>query len=75
MERGKESIRYPEALKFYKEIADRVPMAEFKIGYFYEKGYGVPKDKKMAKEWYKKSGEKGYPDANEAIQNLDKQSD
>ena len=33
--------------------------AQYNLGYCYEKGYGVTKDKEQAMQWYKKAADQG----------------
>ena len=47
-------------MKWYRVAADRAyKKAIAKVGYFYEKGMGVPKDYTKAKEWYIKGARLG----------------
>lgn len=53
------------ALKWYKNYVDKTMDARcmYKIGIFYEKGFGVIKDKNAAYETFLKSADIGYPNA------------
>ena len=49
------------AYKYFLESAnDGYVMAQYHVGKCLEKGLGVKKDKKQAKEWYKKAAEQGH---------------
>ncbi len=37
--------------------------AQFNLGEMYANGYGVPKDLRIAADWYRKSAEQGYGEA------------
>ncbi len=45
---------YAAAMKLYLTLPDD-SSAQYKIGYFYEHGYGVPVDRQRAMEWYHKA--------------------
>ena len=52
------------AFKWYKRLADfAVPMAQFKIGDFYENGIVVPADEEVAIKWYREAAKVEFPDA------------
>ncbi len=44
--------------------------AQCNLGYMYESGDGVIKDKEEAIKWYKKSAEQGNKDAKKALNRL-----
>lgn len=47
---------YTKALTYLLKAAESNDnSAEFLLGYMYEKGHGVEKDKVKAKEWYERS--------------------
>lgn len=55
---------YFEAVKRFKEAADEgYVRAENFLGICYAKGFGVPRNLRMAEEWFRRSDEKGDPDA------------
>ena len=41
----------------------------YNLGLMYEKGKGVPKNRKVAKEWYKKACDNGLQQGCDAIEN------
>jgi TPR repeat protein len=47
--------------------------AEFKVGDYYEHGYGVAKNRDQAIAWYQRSSQHGNPLAGEAIKALEQQ--
>jgi len=51
---------YQKALPLFEEAAKQgYAPAEFKVGYMYEEGLGVPQDYNKALYWYKKAAEQG----------------
>lgn len=48
----------------------RLPTAEFAMGYFYEIGWYKPKDFSIAQEWYQKAARNGNKEANDGLQRL-----
>lgn len=44
--------------------------AAFNLGYAYERGSGVAREKKTAMEWYKKAGDQGHKEAQKAFVRL-----
>jgi TPR repeat protein len=52
------------------KVADNFDVAEYKIGYFYEQGYGVPKDRTQALSWYHKAAKRGSTPAIAAMKEL-----
>jgi hypothetical protein len=53
-----------EAVKWYKlAAAQGYAEAEYKMGWVYEDGIGVPRDKDEAARWYKLAAEHGYLEA------------
>ncbi len=49
------------------------PEAEYKVGYLFEKGMGIPASKSDAIAWYQKASAHGYPDATDAMKALEQQ--
>ena len=45
-------------------------IAQYNLGIFYEKGYGVSKDLTKAIEWYTKAANQGNKEAQDAIKRL-----
>ncbi|KAI7906989.1 uncharacterized protein BX663DRAFT_494427 [Cokeromyces recurvatus] len=57
-----------EALNYLHKSAKNNNMyAQFLIGVHYERGFDIPQDLKKAKEYYKKSAQQGFPDAQAAL--------
>jgi len=55
---------YLNAIRWYKFATDRgYPDAQRKMGYLYEKGYGVRRADNIAVEWYHKAASEGYAPA------------
>ena len=46
--------------------------AQYNIGYMYEYGNGVSKNKKKAIAWYKKAAKQGHKSAKEKVKKLTK---
>ena len=44
--------------------------AQFNLAQCYDYGYGVPKDKAEAANWYRKAAEQGHGEAAEALKRL-----
>lgn len=62
MERNKKDLA--EAAVWYDESAEHgYARAQFKIGLFYDKGYGVAQNKEEAAKWYRKAADQGDADA------------
>lgn len=63
--------RYALALSWYIKAAKlKNTAALFKIGYFYEYGYGLPRDTTKAIKWYRLAATKGYSRAKRALVRL-----
>ena len=59
------------AAEWYRKAADQGnASAQYKIGVFYENGYGVTQDKEQAMQWYKKAAEQGNESAKSAIDRM-----
>ena len=62
--------------KDYKKVYDLAmsisddPIAQYYLGYLYEKGYGVNKDYAEALKWYRKAAEYGIEDAKDKVKEL-----
>lgn len=55
---------YDRALRLYRVAADRGnARAQFNVGYFYRKGFGVTADAAQAAIWYRKAADQGYATA------------
>ena len=55
---------YAKAAKWYTLAAEQENIhAYYKLGIFYENGYGVPQDYTKAAEWYRKAAEQGHVSA------------
>jgi len=51
---------YATALKEYRPLAEQGHLgSQLKMGLYYERGYGVPKDDKEAVRWYRMAAEQG----------------
>jgi hypothetical protein len=51
---------YGKSLQLYKQAAaEGNAQAEYNVGLFYERGYGVPKDYAQALQWYRKAAAQG----------------
>ena len=46
--------------------------AQYNLGVYYERGYGVPKNLDKAKEWYQLAANQGLEQAIEKVQELEK---
>ena len=56
---------YGKAMETYRQaVAAGHPLAEFRIGYLYERGLGVTRDLDLARVWYIKAAKDGIPNAN-----------
>lgn len=61
----------PTIVEWYRRSADAgYAAAQFSMGYFYEWGYVVELDTKVAEEWYRLAAAQGYEDAVEALREL-----
>lgn len=49
-----------EAIKWYRAVEQGFPPAQHKLGFCYDEGIGVEKDKQEVVEWWKKAAEQGY---------------
>ena len=59
------------AAEWYRKAADQgFASAQYKLGVFYENGYGVTQDKEQAMQWYKKAAEQGNESAKSAIDRM-----
>ena len=59
------------AAEWYRKAADQGDAdAQYKLGLFYENGYGVTQDKEQAMQWYKKAAEQGNESAKSAIDRM-----
>ncbi len=59
------------AIKWIESAAaGGLPAAMWKLGQFHEDGWGRPKNLKEAKAWYKKSADKGFKHAIDALKRL-----
>lgn len=59
------------AAEWYRKAADQGDSdAQYKLGVFYENGYGVTQDKEQAMQWYKKAAEQGNESAKNAIDGM-----
>ena len=59
------------AAEWYRKAADQGDAdAQYKLGVFYENGYGVTQDKEQAMQWYKKAAEQGNESAKNAIDRM-----
>jgi hypothetical protein len=62
---------YGQAMQHYLAAAAQGnPVAEFRIGYLYEKGWGVPQDFNQALQWYAKAAAHGNQTAATREENL-----
>ena len=53
---------YPQAYKLLLQLAEQEHAeAQFDIGYLYDFGLGVPKDRKKSLKWYRRSAKNGSP--------------
>jgi TPR repeat protein len=60
----KKNPDYVEAAMWYRKAADlQYPKAEYALGRFYEAGLGVPKNTKLALQWYARSAIHNNSDA------------
>jgi TPR repeat protein len=68
-----ESKKYANAVKWYRKSAERgYAEAQYRLGFLYEYGRGVPRDIKEARNWYKKAASQGDISAKTALKYLDK---
>lgn len=73
------SANYPRAAEWYRKAAAQgYARAQNNLGFLYEKGLGVPKDSRMALQWYRKAaglpGEMALPSGTSAeVQLLQRQ--
>ena len=59
---------YVTALRLWKPIADNgEPVAQHNLGILYEYGFGVSQDYGAAVQWYTRSAEQGYANAQTAL--------
>ncbi len=59
---------YATAFREFEPLAEQgVALAQFSLGFMYEKGQGVPQDYAEAVKWYRKAAEQGH---GEAMNNL-----
>ncbi|CCQ91880.1 hypothetical protein NITGR_90019 [Nitrospina gracilis 3/211] len=50
---------YAEAIKWYRKAADQdFPIAQFKLGYMYEYGIGMPQNYREAIKWYREAAKR-----------------
>ena len=62
-----------EAMKWYRKAAEQGNAeAQYRLGRFYERGWGVVKDEAEAMKWYRKAAEQGYQYAIEHLEELKK---
>jgi len=55
---------YATAFQEWKPLAEQGDAsAQYKLGYMYDAGEGVPQDYKEAASWWRKAAEQGYADA------------
>ena len=55
---------YGDALNIYKQLAEQKHVkAQFKMGVFYQEGYGVDKNLEEAMKWYTMAANKGHSEA------------
>ena len=58
-------------MKWYRKAAEQGQVdAQYNLGSFYRKGWGVPKDYAEAVKWYRKAAEQGDEDAKAALKRL-----
>jgi len=66
-----ERKNYAEAAKWYTSAAELLStQAQYKLGWMYENGLGVPKYTKKAAEYYRKAAENGNEEANDRLEAL-----
>ena len=74
LDKGKaafEAKDYTAALRWNRQAAEQNnPTAQNSIGYFYEKGLGVPQDYAEAIHWYRQAAEQGHAPAQRNLGNL-----
>ena len=62
---------YTEAIKWYRKSAEQGnEFAQERMGYCYENGYGVKKDKQEAVKWYRKAANQGNESAKKSLKRL-----
>ena len=67
------SGNYAKAAEWYRKSAERgYAEAQFRLGFMYEYGKGVPKDIKEARIWYKKASAQGDISAKTALNIMDR---
>jgi uncharacterized protein len=60
-------------MRWYAKAAEKGrPEAEYRVGYMYEQGLGVPKSTTEAMKWYKMAADKGDASAHQALIALQK---
>lgn len=59
---------YVKALEILRPLADQGDAkAQFRLGFMYDTGHGVPQDGAEATKWYRKAGNQGVVDAQERL--------
>jgi TPR repeat protein len=60
-------------VKWYYQAAQQGrPEAEYKVGYLYAQGLGVPQSSAEAIKWYRKADAHGYAYAHNALREMEK---
>ena len=62
---------YAEAVKWYRKAAEQGhAVAQYNLGWCYDKGKGVAQNQSEAIKWYRKAADQGDTDAKEALERL-----
>lgn len=70
-EQGVGGANKEDALGWYCKAAEQEnASAQYKLGVFYENGYGVTQNKEEAAKWYKKAADQGDENAKKAIDKM-----
>ncbi|KAF8943532.1 hypothetical protein BGZ47_005350 [Haplosporangium gracile] len=65
---------FAKAMEWHLKAANQgLAPAQYVIGLLYDKGLGVPQAQSKAIEWYRKATEQGDPDAEERLQELNRE--
>src|SRR4029077_175609 len=61
---GVSTTNFDKALELYSKSADQgFAMAQNNLGFMYDSGLGVARNRELANKWFRRAAEQGYPDA------------
>ncbi len=64
LQRQRRSKDYTRAADLFRKAADQGDaLAQYRLGYMYYNGYGVPKDTNLASDWFHKAADQGLSEA------------